>query len=440
MRPSRGSLPDRYAAAAYDQFVARGAQRLPTVGSLSSVAAAIGASRSQLYRHWETAADLDADVTAHLATTRLGWAHHLDLEPDEPFGDAIGRLVASPGLCSGAAIWPAIAAEPAGSALRHRAAAFEGGLLARLARHLERTSPVRVHHPVPWTDLAVTIAVILHGSAACWSVIRDNQDDLVDDEIQDLLVELVTDLHERFPSLVSGPDRPLSEPEHPDPAGHRPAGAVRLLDRIADTVEGGELGLDPSQRRLVGVDDLARSLDVTPRHLFEVWPTAGDMNLAIAAEGFERLLDGYDRLTDHLVEALGDGSAAGPDDAALVELLARQVDPIAYPEGHHQLALFAAAADPDLAPAGRHVLRSWLLELGPRVSAAALHLTDRRLRAGRSLFDYGVQSGVKNVGSWVELGLHDGLLERRVTLAGQQVSAIGVGLHLVPGALLDGQA
>ena len=72
VRPSRGSLPDRYAAAAYDQFVARGAQRLPTVGSLSSVAAAIGASRSQLYRHWETAADLDAGGAAGRALITTG--------------------------------------------------------------------------------------------------------------------------------------------------------------------------------------------------------------------------------------------------------------------------------------------------------------------------------------------------------------------------------
>lgn len=345
---TRGASPDRYDAAAYDLYVARGAQRLPTVGSLSSVAAAIGASRSQLYRHWETAADLDRDVTAHLATQRLGWMHHLDLDPEEPFGRAIARLLSGPGLCSGAAIWPAIAAEPAGSPLRHHVAAFERRYLHRLAAHLERTCPVAVDHDVPWTDLAVAVASLLHGAACSWAVLRSAPGDPVDDELQDLLVDIVTDLHVRFPQQVRGADVPLAD-DHAPPAGTRPEGAVRLLDRIADAVEAAEVGMDPGERRLVSVDDLARSLEVTPRHLFERWPSAVDMNLAVATEGFARLLEGFDRLTQHLVETLADADAQGPGEGALVEHQARQVDPDVYPEAHQLLAIVAAAADPSLA-------------------------------------------------------------------------------------------
>jgi len=427
----------RYAELAHQYFVAQGAPRREAVVSLAEVSRAIGISRSSLYRHWETAADLSNAVVGHLATTSMGWQHHLRLDPGEPVAEAVRRLFADPRAYEGLAIWPAITTDPASSDVRLRCARFERAFVARLARHLELTTPTEVDHPVPWTDLAVAVAALIDGVTTAWAVVRPAPGTASDPALTDVIVDVIADLVVQYPAAVTGPDRPIDEPDgRGEPADPSP-GARSLLERIAAAVDAGTLSVDPAQHRIVDVEDLARRSGVTSRFLFQLWPTASDMNGDVLEVAWERLRANAHREDLAVATELAQAGGTELSTSQRVRWAARGADPLHSPEGTGIIPLIALVGDRALAARSRSLVADgWLAESGI-AAASALQAVGARLRPGRTLRDAAVLSAVRHLGMWRIAGMHETIGGRRLELEGEQLPATGIAMFLMSHAIIS---
>ena len=429
----------RYAELAHQHYVAQGARRREAVVSLAEVSRAIGLSRSSLYRHWETAADLSNALVGHLATTSVGWHHHLRLDPGEPVAEAVRRLFADPRAYEGLAIWPAITTDPASSDVRLRCARFERAFVARLARHLELTAPAGVEHPVPWTDLAVAVAALIDGMTTAWAVFRTEPHLGGDPALTDVVVDVIADLVERYPRAVTGPDRPIDVDLGDGNLREPTAGALGLLDRMAAALEAGDLSLTPGDLRIVDVEDLARRTGVTSRFLFQLWPTAADMNADIIREGFDRLWANSRQETLAFTNELARSGGTELTLAERARWTMRSADPSRIPEGSGFASLVALLGDHELAEDTRERVGVWLDESRITV-ASAMQIVGGRLRPGRTLLDSAVQGIAKQLGMWRILALHDSLLDRQVGFGGEAVPASGAAMVVMAEAIFTSEA
>ena len=426
----------RYAELAHQHYVAQGARRREAVVSLAEVSRAIGLSRSSLYRHWETAADLSNALVGHLATTSVGWHHHLRLDPGEPVAEAVRRLFADPRAYEGLAIWPAITTDPASSDVRLRCARFERAFVARLARHLELTAPAGVEHPVPWTDLAVAVAALIDGATNAWAVLRPEPGMASNPALSDVIVDVIADLVGRYPAAVTGPDIPIDAPAEDDELEEPTPGARSVLERIAAAVAAGTLSVDPAEHRLVDVEDLARRTGVTSRFLFQLWPTAADLNGDIIEVAWARLRANAHREDLAVATELARAGGTELSSGERVRWAARGADPLHSPEGTGIIPLLALFGSPTLAARSRSLLADGWLAESVIPSASALQAVGAQLRPGRTLLDAAVLSAVRQLGMWRIVGMHETIGGRRLELEGEQLPATGIAMFLMSHAII----
>lgn len=259
----------------------------PSLGlSMKAVAHAAGVTRQTMYRHWETVAELNEDLAIFGIGVRDSWHKRIvaappSADPAAIISEAIGATIPDPAV----GIRTAITGWPATSRARRFAQAWEAAWLDALAAWLGRHLVTVGRADREGRDLrvlAVTLTAVVDGmmtvDQARNGIDVEHQDPAVARQASEAVARLIDELTEpvrgREPSPTTSSSVSLPVPDF------RPS-QRRILEETFDRFRVEPFGgaASPVPGRLVDMARLARRLGVTERRLYDVWPTARDLNL-----------------------------------------------------------------------------------------------------------------------------------------------------------------
>lgn len=410
----------------------------PTIGvSLSGAAAAAGVNRSTIYRHWSTAAGLNTDVAIISACHLPGWQRRiLAVAPSAPIEEAVEEALAGRPVEVGTSIRALAAGWAPDVEARQAIAAWEAEWLARFEGWID--AHVRAHG-LTWAPgasaevLAVGLAATIEG----WLVARTLEGALEDLEPVTapealgrrarLLLEQLTEPSpepDAGRDLGVGPLDGLRTPAYPEA---RLAIAMKVIETCIDPTTG-RWQAEPT--RLVDLERLARRIDVSPRWLYELWPTPADMNAAIIDGWFERDRQAIDQYAAAWLAESGPAGRTTPAErftVALDDSIRRRVGKVAA----NQFSLSQAAGDPAVRATLDRIQGEYRV-LVRLVYLASLSIAGWKQRPGISVDEYTAIMFEGNLGLDRLVALHPDLLDREVVIQGRPQPFCG-GIHFLIG-------
>lgn len=416
-------------AAAYDLLGTPLARSDASPLTFSRVSSVLGVSRSVLYAHWDTSADFAEDVVAELATDRSNWQLQLAQVWDgRSFADALaGNLdlaVARPGSMRRAGA----SARPRGSRARGRLAAWERSWLVLLSDRLRLE-----YGPAPdhvWDDLAVAVTALVDGLAMFTAVVGTSAGVLEVAPTGALVAEVTEGMVRHLVGSMSdmrGPDLGDDGGDSEEPLSPR---GRAILEESAGAVRAGELTEGGADRRLVDGEVLARTLGISSRRLYQIWPTPIDLNAALFGECLRRV---QAAVQAQAIGAFTQVSGAASADAIAEGLLRwneQQLDLARLVDADRLLGLLELATSDEVAERYRADLDSWAAE-GKMLLAAVLQVRGRQMVPGRTIADWFTFSVSFYLGALRLLRTHDGLRSRTCTYRGLTVAPLAAAMDVL---------
>ncbi|QXC59898.1 hypothetical protein KSP35_16155 [Aquihabitans sp. G128] len=422
MAGDRATHADRVAAA-YELFARE--RRIANRPGLTVAASAqaIGASRSQFYRYWETTSALAEDLALHRATSDRGWQARVRADDDPDVFAALRRALQHPDAADGATSRAVVAAEPIDAPTHAGLAAWEARGIGWLAERLRGGRPAA---DVPWTALAAMVTALVDGTLLERGSRVGGSPGPFDEAFATLVADTARALTAYFATHAVAADEPLA-PSGPGGSEPRPEGASRLLERMDAAIRAGALPASvTTERRVVNVDRLSRDLSLTSRGVFDIWPSAADFNADLFAESLRRL----GMVTDlAAMTAFTESTVTDPSEVAavLVRVNERLMDLDELQEPLVQLALMDVLDTPDAA--GRHaeLIQRWSDDNQMR-AAAVLQASGRRLVPEVAIADYADLVIGAGLGGWRVCATHRSLVARRCRYLDGDVATMAAAL------------
>lgn len=407
--------------AAYDQLAKHGPATDARSVTLTGIARAVGMSRTNLYRRWETSSDLALDIAVHRCTPPDGWHAQVCVDDGGPIAEAIRRALSSAGSGAGVTTRASVATWSDTTAHR-RVAAWERAHLLELVERLRREWAGR--GDAPWTDVAITITSLLEGMHHIHAQTAEHPGDSMPPELVDELAATAERMIGFFITEVEGDDVAL--PPEPVGAVDRIDPDEPLPERIVAALGDGSMDfLTDEARRVVDMGVLARTVGVSERSLYARWPTPADLNADLYLESVDRIRDAFARVVIEVFQASVSGTYTNT-----MPLIARMndwfMDPDRFPEATVHLGL----ADVLTGQAVLDRVRG-PVELGMQFAdlqtAGIVHATGFRVRSDLRMRTYTQLILGMGLGTHRVAALHPAIRSRRLRYLGEEYSAGGVG-------------
>jgi len=294
------------AAAAFD-VDARSPRRLRL--SVSEAARATHAPRSYFYEYWPSTVALGEDLALLRATSTESWQEQVRAGSHDDVFRALAEVLRADGASAGTALRCVLSAGPADSTARARLRAWDARWLIWLAGQLRAQLGDRPG--VPWTGAALLTTALVEGTLLVRGPRTGGAVAGFDAAFAEQVADTAARATARFAEQVTGPDLPGEARGSDDDV--LPAGATRLLARVAGAVERGTLDLHPDDHRLISPAELAEGLGVSTRWVHRCWPTPAALNADLFDEGLRRLTAAVDRSTRDAFEASTAAGGTPPD-------------------------------------------------------------------------------------------------------------------------------
>lgn len=305
-------------------------------------------SRSTLYRHFESAPRLNDELALHLVLAADGWQRRLLRQPpDAPFVESLttaldGRDIGVWARCS-------VLCLPADSPARSGIVSWERQWLAQLEQWLD--AHLAAHRLRYWgidgRSAAVSLAALIEGLVLLdrlWTRPGDSgwhtgRDGNLPTKAARLLQSFTED----------APDAAAATPPDGNLPGPASGGAARtVLDELGVLIDQDPPG-DPTfitPARLVAEHRLANRFQVTKRRIYDIWPTASDLNADIAAAIGRRFVLEAEACIDAILINGVDPTAAGPQAAVTTRAVAGFTMASASPANGDWFQITTALHDP----------------------------------------------------------------------------------------------
>lgn len=251
---------------------------------MAAAAELAGVTRTTVYRHWETAADFTDDLVRYFVMVRPGWPQRLlGTDPDLAIEDALRQALRPTDPAP--VVRAIVSAWPTDRPVRQELARWERSMLAHLAAWIDervrrrgRTYPEGTNA----TSTAVALTAMMDGQYVLlswfggpglvgWTEMIDRTD------YRPRNRRLILDT---FPAADPPVDRPPLPTPDPLPTVELSEAKRRILEAVAEAATRPELANPdgPSPGRVADPARLARTLGVTERRIYAVWPTAAELN------------------------------------------------------------------------------------------------------------------------------------------------------------------
>lgn len=406
--------------AAYQQLADLGPLVDARSVTLSGVAKALGMSRSQLYRRWETSADMALDIARFRATPDTGWHAEVCADDGTPLAGALRRSLTSPHSADGVLTRASVSTWRDSSA--HRGlAAWERRHLARLAERLRREWGPEVRGP--WTDIAIALTAFIEGMhLMCAQVAEEPGQAMPADLIEEVAQQAVR-IVDFLLTEAEGGDTPLRDPDDEAEESSSPAS---LPARLADALTEGTLHL-PSDggRRVIDMGVLARARGVSERSLYSRWPAPADLHADLYLESIARAHAAFTRVIVDVFRSNVSGPYANT--MPLIALMNSWfMDPDRFPEASIHLGITDVLSEQVVLDRVRRPVQEFL-QAADMQTAALLQASGYRLRIDVRVRTYTMFITGMGMGSHRTSATHPEILQRRLRYLGEEYLAAGIG-------------
>jgi hypothetical protein len=367
--PSRRDTYTREALALLDEF----GPASPSLGIGATQFCRIAdIHRSVLYRLWDTVEHLNHDLALVLATGPGAWQEQVLAAPaDEDLAAIVGRVAADGGALASAFVRGTIAGWLPGHPVRAPLVAIEDRWLGLLALRIEQrwAAAGRVAGRGDARLAAMAVSATIDGCLA----LRAH-----DPTPARAAFSLTSDagLADRVVRILDHLSVPGVGPAHhpPERADAVPGSSkqTRLLRRVIEDRPPGTMleAWEPACPRLVHPARLARRLDVNERRLFAMWPTAREVNLALARAVIDRETEWTNEISREMVQI---GMHAGFEGIDHLLMKATQAGylPLEGPRMCDLFAIYRTFGDPVVQATVGPQIETWLRDIRIGVIAMA---------------------------------------------------------------------
>lgn len=410
-----------YVAAAAAALGARGPVRGGREIPLSKAAAALGTTRSRLYRWWETSSDLGATLNVHTATVRRGWRQVvLDEAPRIGLAAAIDLAATECRDDPGLQVRAVVASWPTDTPARRAVASWERRWFDAFAARLGELGYTDEERP--WTDAAIAVTAHVEGTLLLSAQLRQPPPTSLGATSERHIRQLV--------EMTSGDIVPVADAadlESAEGGTGLPDPAVEVVAKL-DALLSGPGGTELCQpTRLVDLELLARSLDVHPRRLYAVWPTVHDLNGDIAVHAVRGQRELTERLTMAAISAtIGQGHTHFRD--LFVSILDAIIQGAAPSLAAEFLACSFAIDDPLITDRVVPELTRWIdsqkVSLLALLQVIGFHLLPDVDPDSYVMAAFGATYGCERIAA-----LHPELVGRTVVMLGEPVPSLPAGVN-----------